>query len=124
MQQAQIDPAIYDQILNAGNESAGLDPEIAHQQMLAEMLRKAGASPQMRMSGRIAAAPSGMEYLGALMNQGMAGQKDMHTLALQRQQQGLRSQQTNAVLQFLKRQQGYPQEVPTSPFETNPQAGP
>lgn len=122
MPMQQIDPSIYDDILGYGQSVGNLDPQIATQQAMAQRLRAAGAAPQSRMSGRRAVAPSGMEYFGALVNQGMAGNADRNTQGLQAQQAALRQLQVQRVLDALR---GKPSPQPTMPETpgSTPQAG-
>jgi hypothetical protein len=119
MSMPQIDPAVYDAILNNGNAASAMDPEIAYQQKMAEYLRHTlGAPPQVRMSGRRAAAPGWMEMLGGLTAQGVAASKDRDVIQQQQAQQMLRQAQVSKVLEALKAQNG--QGVPY----TDPQGAP
>jgi len=97
------DNDLFAALLESGQQIGSLDPQIAYQQAMSQRLRAAGATPQMRMSGRIASAPRGLEYLGALVNQGMAGNQDRQVLAAQQQQNAMRNAQVQQVLDYLRR---------------------
>lgn len=122
MPMQQIDPAIYDDILGYGQSAGNLDPQIAAQQAMAQRLRAAGAAPNVRMSGRRAVAPSGLEYLGAMVNQGMAGSADRNTQGLQAQQAALRQLQVQRVLDALRGRPSPQATMPEIPGST-PQSG-
>lgn len=125
--QAQIDPAIYDAILNMGGQTAQMDPQIAQAQQMAKILRANGQAPQLIDAGRRVVAPSKMAYLGALANQAVAGSREQQAVGLQQQQAALRQQQVQQVLQALRQNQGGQQQQPPTemPYQLpgTPQAG-
>lgn len=104
--QNQIDPAIYDQILSNGQLSADQDPQIAYQQQLAKMLRANGKAPGLIDAGRRMVAPSKLEFLGAMANNVVAGNREQQALGLQKDQNALRQQQVQMVLQALRQNNG------------------
>jgi hypothetical protein len=118
MSMQQIDPAIYDDLLNTGGAIASMDPEVARQKQLAEYLRHTfGAPPQGRMSGRIASAPHWMELLGGLAAQGVAGGKDARVQELQQYQAAMRNDQARRVLAAMEKMQ-QPGAQPPMPQQT------
>lgn len=123
MAMAQIDPSIYDAILGYGQQTASLDPQIAYQQEIAKQLREYGKTPDVRMSGRRAVAPSPWEYLGAAANRGVASSRDQQAMNLQQQQAALRQLQTQKVLDALRMGQPQTPEQPFSVPGSTPQAG-
>lgn len=103
---ANIDPAIYDQILSAGQQSADLDPQIANQMAIAQRLRVAGQMPGLIHSGGMyggrTVAPSKWAYLASMANNAVAGQQDQTTMGMQKQQSDLRMKQVQAVIAALR----------------------
>lgn len=126
--QAQIDPAIYDAILQGGGQIGQLDPQVQYAQMMAKNLRSAGQMPGLIDAGRRMVAPSKLAFLGALANQGVAGARDQEAMGLQQQQATLRQAQVQQVLAALRQAQGGQQPpqgmAPQSPqLPGTPQAG-
>lgn len=111
MPMPQINPAIYDAILGMGGESAELDPQIERQQQMAKFLRSQGQMPGLMDAGRRMVAPSKLQYLSALANQGVANQQDRGAMGMQKQQAALRQLQVQEVLKALRGQQQAPPET-------------
>lgn len=103
--QDQIDPQIYNDLISSGGQIGAMDPQIAQQQKMADLLRKQGQVPGLIDAGRRMVAPSKMAYLGALAQQGVAGQNDRKTVDLQQQQIALRQAQVQKVLDALRGRQ-------------------
>lgn len=112
--QDQIDPAIFDQILAGGQQSANLDPQIAQQQALATRLRLAGQTPGLMDAGRRIVAPSKLAYLGAMANNIVAGQRDQQVAGMQRQKADIGNQQVQQILAYLRARQQGPIPAPSS----------
>lgn len=114
MSMPQIDPSVYDAILNEGSAIGELDPEIDRQKKIAQYLREVlGAVPQSRMSGRIASAPHWMEMVGGLAAQHQAGKHDQDAVQKSQAQQLLRTGQAQRIVEAMKAMQSG-QNVPYS----------
>lgn len=66
--------AEYEELVNAGNENARLDPKIKQQMMMAEYLRK-GNAPQGRQAGAVYVAPHWAELAGGLAREWAANKQ-------------------------------------------------
>lgn len=126
--QAQIDPAIYDAILQGGAQLGQTDPQIAYAQTMAKNLRAGSQQPGLLDAGRRVVAPSKWANLAAMVNGAMATGQDNNVMGLQQQQAAVRQAQVQQVLAALRQQQQpqQPPQVPGQPQQPNmgtPQAG-
>lgn len=107
----QADPAMMADVLQLGGKSRGMDPAIQAQQAQAKRMRDMSQQGMGLIdAGKLKVAPSWANLVASGLHSYGAGKAERESQDMQKQQNEIRNQQIQRMMEAMLKQQGQPQQ--------------